>query len=146
VEPWFVVVRHGRWYLLGRLLPTLDLRAYRVDRVEAVTALAGRFEPPRGVDPVALLETHLASGWAFPVVTEIDAPAEEVARWLPTHLGRLEAQADGTTRLVGSTSEPTMYAQGLAGCPAPFRVLAGDEVRAALLALAERLTAAGRKS
>lgn len=146
VEPWFVVVRHGRWYLLGRLLPTLDLRAYRVDRVEAVTALAGSFEPPRGVDPVALLETHLASGWAFPVVTEIDAPAEEVARWMPTHLGRLEAQADGTTRLVGSTSEPTMYAQGLAGCPAPFRVLAGDEVRAALLALAERLTAAGRES
>ena len=42
VEPWFVVVRHRRWYLLCRLLPTLDVRAYRVDRVDAVTPLAGR--------------------------------------------------------------------------------------------------------
>ncbi len=59
VEPWFVVVRHGRWYLLCRLLPTHDVRAYRVDRVAAVTALTGRFDPPRGVDPIALLESEV---------------------------------------------------------------------------------------
>ena len=143
VEPWFVVVRHGRWYLLSRLLPTHDVRAYRVDRVAAVTALTGRFDPPRGVDPVALLESHLASGWAYGAVIIIDAPIDEVSRWLPTHLGRLEALDDHTTRLVGSTSDPVMYAQGLANCPAPFRVEDSDEVRAAVLALGQRLVAAG---
>ena len=146
VEPWFVVVRHRRWYLLCRLLPTLDVRAYRVDRVDAVTPLAGRFDPPRGVDPVALLESHLASGWPYDVVTVIDAPIDEVSRSLPTHLGRLEALEDGTTRLVGSTSIPEMYAQGLSLCPAPFRVQDGDEVRAAVLALGQRLLAAGNRT
>ncbi len=146
VEPWFVVVRHGRWYLLCRLLPALDLRAYRVDRVDAVTPLAGRFDPPRDVDPVALLESHLASGWPHRVVCVIDAPLQEVSRCLPTHLGRLEALEDGTTRLVGSTSDPAMYAQGLTHCPAPFRVQDGDEVRAAVRALGERLLAASEQS
>ena len=36
-----------------------------------------------------------------------------------------------------------MYAQGLSLCPAPFRVQDGDEVRAAVLALGQRLLAAG---
>lgn len=141
VEPWFVVVRHGRWYLLCRLLPAHDLRAYRVDRVDTVTPLAGRFDRPRSVDPVALLESHLASGWPHEVVCVIDAPIDEVSRSLPTHLGQLEALDDGTTRLVGSTSDPAMYAQGLTNCPAPFRVQDGDEVRAAVRALGERLLA-----
>ena len=145
VEPWFVVVRHGRWYLLCQLLPAHDLRAYRVDRVDAVTPLAGRFEPPRGVDPVAVLETHLASGWPHEVVCVIDAPIDEVSRSLPTHLGQLEALDDGTTRLVGSTSDPAMYAQGLTNCPAPFRVQDGDEVRAAVRALGERLLASSEQ-
>ena len=73
----------------------------------------------------------------------IDAPIDEVSRWLPTHLGRLEALDDHTTRLVGSTSDPAMYAQGLANCPAPFRVEDSDEVRAAVLTLGQRLLAAG---
>lgn len=144
VEPWFVVVRHGRWYLLCRLWSTHDVRAYRVDRVVAVTPLGGRFDPPRGVDPVALLESHLASGWAYGVVAVIHAPIDEVSRYLPTHLGRLEALTDHTTRLVGSTSDPAMYAQGLAYCPAAFQVQDGEEVRAAVVALGHRLLAAGR--
>ena len=142
VEPWFVVVRHARWYLLCRRLPEGDLRAYRIDRVESVDPVDGRFDPPLDIDPAALLEEHLASGWAYRVVVTIDAPVPEVAPWLPTHLGRLDALGDGSTRLVGSTSDPVMYAQGLALCRAPFRVIEGDEVRAAVLALAERLTEA----
>jgi len=36
VDPWAVVVRHGRWYLLCRTHPTNALRAYRIDRVRGV--------------------------------------------------------------------------------------------------------------
>lgn len=144
VEPWFVVVRHGRWYLLCQLLRTHEFRAYRVDRVATVTPLPIQFAPPRGADPVALLESHLASGWAHSVVTVIDAPLDDVSRCLPTHLGRLEAHDDNTTLLVGSTSNPNMYAQGLVACPAPFWVQVGDEVRAEVLALGQRLIEAGR--
>lgn len=35
VDPWAVVVRHGRWYLLCRSVTKDAVRAYRVDRVGA---------------------------------------------------------------------------------------------------------------
>ena len=53
VDPWAVVVRHGRWYLLCRTHPRDAVRAYRVDRVSAVEVLdrhlhpAGRPRPGR---------------------------------------------------------------------------------------------------
>ena len=51
-----------------RLLASLVDGPSRTD-----TPLVGRFDPPRGVDPVALLESHLASGWPYDVATVIDA-------------------------------------------------------------------------
>lgn len=142
VEPWFVVVRHARWYLLCRLADDGDLRAYRVDRVHAVTPMDIRFEAPTGIDPVAALEAHLSSGWAHAVTVTIDAPVERLVRCMPAHLGRLIELDERTTRLEGSTNDPIMYAQVLANCPAPFRIVHGDEVRAAVRALGDRLVAA----
>ncbi len=59
VEPWAVVVRHGRWYLLCHSPASSARRAYRVDRVAAVEVLAETFAPPPDLDPVAELEAHL---------------------------------------------------------------------------------------
>ena len=60
VEPWAVIVRHGRWYLLC-LSRTADARrAYRIDRVRDVDVLDDTFTPPADLDPVATLEEHLA--------------------------------------------------------------------------------------
>ncbi len=57
-------------------------------------------------------------------------------------MGRLEAAGDGCV-LVGTTSNPAMYAQEwLPSVPFPFRVEGGDELRAAVAALALRLVAA----
>ena len=47
VDPWAVVVRHGRWYLLCRSHTANARRAYRIDRVQGVEA-AG---PQRSVHP-----------------------------------------------------------------------------------------------
>ena len=61
---------------------------------------------------------------------------------MPRVLGRLEDAGDGSSRLVGSTSNPAWYAEQLAALPAPFRVLGGPEVRDAVAALGRRLLAA----
>jgi predicted DNA-binding transcriptional regulator YafY len=74
VDPWAVVVRHGRWYLLCWSHTTISAnrgsqtsggarRAYRIDRVQAVEVLDETFGPPSELDPVAVLEEHLAVGW-----------------------------------------------------------------------------------
>ena len=142
VDPWAVVVRHGRWYLLCHSHTAGARRAYRVDRVRDVQQLEQTFQTPPGLDPVAELEEHLASGWEYDVEVVVEAPVETVARCVPRTVGRLEALADGRTRLLGSTSNPVRCAEQLAAIPAPYRIVGSAEVRDAARALASRMLAA----
>ncbi|MEU6548034.1 WYL domain-containing protein [Streptomyces sp. NPDC046859] len=140
VDPWSLVVRYGRWYLLCHSHRADAVRTYRVDRVRTVQATTQRFEPPPGLDPVAVLEENLGVGWAYPTRVVFDLPPAEVARWIRPPMGRLEPLGDGCV-LVGSTRNPAMYAQEwLAVLPVAFRVEGGEELRAAVAALAARFT------
>jgi predicted DNA-binding transcriptional regulator YafY len=141
-DPWAVVVRHGRWYLLCHSHRADAIRTYRIDRIRAVQQTPHEFEPPNGLDPVAALEENLGAGWEFPTRVVFDAPLAEVAPWIRPPMGRLEPSGDGCA-LVGSTSNPAMYAQEwLARMPFAFRVVGGQELRAAVATLASRFAAA----
>nr|WP_277350023.1 WYL domain-containing protein [Nonomuraea sp. FMUSA5-5] len=142
VDPWAVVVRHGRWYLLCFSHRAQAARTYRIDRVREVRRGARSFRPPAGLDPVAALEENLGTGWEYATRVVFDAPLAEVAPWIRPPMGRLEPSGDGCV-LVGSTSNPAMYAQEwLPTIPFPFRVEGGPELRAALAKLTARLSAA----
>jgi hypothetical protein len=102
------------------------------------------FTPPEGLDPVATLEQNLGSGWEFPTRVVFDAPLAKVNPWIRPAMGRLEPLGDGCV-LIGSTSNPTMYAQEwLPNMPFAFRVEEGPELRAAVATVAARLTQASR--
>jgi predicted DNA-binding transcriptional regulator YafY len=142
VDPWAVVARHGRWYLLCHSHRADAIRTYRVDRIRAVGQTTHEFEPPDDLDPVAALEENLGTGWEFPTRVVFHAPAAEVAPWIRPPMGRLQPWEDGCV-LVGSTSNPAMYAQEwLATLPFDFRVEGGDELRATVAAVATRFAAA----
>lgn len=142
VDPWAVVVRYGRWYLLCHSHRAGAVRTYRVDRVHAVRQTAHDFQVPADLDPVAALEENLGAGWEFPTRVVFDAPLAEVARRVRPPMGRLEPWGEGCV-LVGSTSNPSMYAQEwLAALPFAMRVVGGPELRAAVAALVARFTAA----
>lgn len=143
VEPWAVVVRHGRWYLLCLSIPANARRAYRIDRVRGVEVLDDTFIPPTDLDPVVMLEEHLAVGWEYDVEIVIDAPVDTVSRCLPSAMGRLQPLDAGSSRLVGSTSNPVWFAEQLARVPASFRIVRCAEVQEAARVLAQRLQAAG---
>ncbi|MFD5597321.1 ArsR family transcriptional regulator, partial [Streptomyces griseorubiginosus] len=103
---------------------------------------AHRFEMPEGLDPVAALEENLGQGWAFPTRVVFEAPMTEVLPSIRPPMGRLEPFGDGCV-LIGSTRNPTMYAQEwLAQLPHSFHVEGGPELRTAVEALATRFTAA----
>jgi predicted DNA-binding transcriptional regulator YafY len=142
VDPWAVVVRHGRWYLLCWSHASSGRRAYRIDRVRAVEVLDEGFDPPVGIDPVEMLEEHLAVGWEYSVEVVVDAPLGVVSPCVPRALGRLEPAADDTCRLVGTTSNPWWYAEQLAALPADFRIVGGPELRHTAGVLGRRLLAA----
>jgi predicted DNA-binding transcriptional regulator YafY len=140
VDPWAVVVRHGRWYLLCHSHRADATRTYRIDRIRAVRQLAQGFVPPEDLDPVAALEANLGTGWEFDTRVVFQDPCEEVARWVPQTMGRLEPSGDGCV-LVGSTSNPAMYVEEwLARVPLAYRVEGGPELRKATEALVSRLT------
>ncbi|MBL0885122.1 helix-turn-helix transcriptional regulator [Myceligenerans indicum] len=142
VDPWAVVVRYGRWYLLCHSHRSDAVRTYRVDRVLDVAHTGHGFVPPDDLDPVAALEEHLGIGWRFTTRVVFDAPLADVEPWVGAHMGRLEAAGDRCV-LTGSTRNPEAYAQErLARVPFGYRVEGGPELREAVAVLAERLTAA----
>jgi predicted DNA-binding transcriptional regulator YafY len=142
VDPWAVVVRHGRWYLLCHSHRAEATRTYRVDRIRSVQRTAVGFQPPRDLDPVRALEESLGAGWAFATRVHFDAPLAEVAPWIRPPMGRLEASGEECV-LVGSTRNPTMYlCEWMAALPFGFRVEGGPELQAAVASLAARFTAA----
>ncbi|MFF4017617.1 helix-turn-helix transcriptional regulator [Streptomyces sp. NPDC001843] len=146
VDPWAVVVHHGRWYLLCRLHALDARRVLRVDRITEVTPLDALFTPPDGLDPLRALEEHLSQGWKHEVEVVVEAPADQVSRWLPRSLGRLEPLDAHTTRLLATTDEPDWYVRQLTALRAPFRVIGSRELREAAREFGQRLLdAAGNR-
>ena len=142
VDPWAVVTRHGRWYLLCWSHASDARRVLRVDRVTTVDVLPGTFTPPEHLDAVEAVEDHLSDGWSLRVAVVVDAPAEQVRRCLPRSLGRVEPLDDGRCRLVGSTDEPEWYAAQLAALTAPFEIVGPPELRRAARDIGRNLLAA----
>ena len=140
VDPWSVVVRYGRWYLLCHSHHADELRTFRIDRITDVQVLEGTFEVPTDLDPAAELEANLGKGWEHETHVVFDAPLEEVRPWIRPTLGDLRARPDGGCELVGTTSNAVAYAgEWLAGVPLPFTVVGGEALRVAVRAVAERL-------
>jgi predicted DNA-binding transcriptional regulator YafY len=139
VDPWAVVVRYGRWYLLCHSHRANAIRTYRIDRVRAVEPLSHTFDPPDDLDPVARLEENLGKGWKYPTHVVFHAPLHDVAPWIRPPMGRLEKRDEESCELKGSTQNPEMYAQEwLAAVPFDFTVEEGPELRAAVAAVADR--------
>ena len=141
VDPWAVVVRYGRWYLLCFSHSAEDVRTYRIDRVRSVVELDESFDPPSDLDPVTVLEENLGSGWEYATDVLIEDSLDNV-RWVARGLGRLEAEGETTTRLRGSTGNPYWYAERLARIPVGFRVEGGPELRHCVAKLGRRLLTA----
>src|SRR5262245_5340077 len=117
IDPWAVVVRHRRWYLLGWSHGKGARRVLRVDRVRSVEVLPHEFEAPPDLDALAAVEEQLSMGWKYDVEVVIDAPLVDCEHWLPRSFGRLEAIDDRSTRLVATTDEPEWYAAQLGNLP-----------------------------
>lgn len=140
VDPWSVVVRHARWYLLCHSHHADALRTFRIDRISDVERLEASFDVPADLDPAAELEANLGKGWEHDTHVVFDAPVAEVRHWVRPTLGDLRELPDGRCELVGSTNDPEAYAgEWLAHVPLPFTVVGGPELRAAVAVVAERL-------
>jgi len=144
VDPWALVVRHGRWYLLCHSHAADETRAYRVDRISTITVLNADVEPPADLDPLEALEAHLSSGWPYETHVTFDAPLSEVTRWVRHPMGRWQ-ELDGGARcsVRGTTENVDMYAgEWLAPIPITFHVIGCAQLRDAADKVGRRMLAA----
>ncbi|MFK4085367.1 helix-turn-helix transcriptional regulator [Kribbella sp. NPDC020789] len=139
VDPWAVVVRRGRWYLLCWSHAKEAQRVLRADKVKGVVETGAEFSAPADLDPLAAVEEHLAMGWKYPVEVLIEAPIEQVRHRIARSMGRLEALGENQTRLLASTDDPLWYISKLAELEAPYRIVGSPEVQEASRALGRRL-------
>jgi predicted DNA-binding transcriptional regulator YafY len=142
VDPWAVVVRHGRWYLLCWSRTANARRVLRLDRMTRAEPTEDTFVLPADLDPVHDVEEHLADGWTHEVEVHVATSVDVATRWIPRTLGHLHPVDDEHCVLRGSTDDPQWYAAQLAATHVPFTVVGSDEVRTAVRTLAARLAKA----
>jgi predicted DNA-binding transcriptional regulator YafY len=141
VDPYQVVYRAGRWYLVGYCHLRADLRVFRLDHIQHARAQAETFTP-QPVDAVAAVERSIAQvpwRWEFAVLA--DAPLEALRRRTPATMATLHPQPDGMALLRGYADDLDILACTLAGLRCPLVILRPDELRGAFRALADRLLA-----
>lgn len=141
IDPWAVVLRHSRWYLLGWSSARQGRRVLRVDRITSVEAGPETFTPPDGLDALRTLEDHLSQGWTHAVEVLVEARLEDTSRWVSRSLGRLEPCDDGRTWLRATTDNPDWYVRQLAAIPEPFQVIGSPRIQQAMAQLVRKLTA-----
>ncbi|MFD1722352.1 helix-turn-helix transcriptional regulator [Amnibacterium endophyticum] len=143
VLPWEVVEHAGRWYLVGLDSRSDAVRTFRLDRLERVEPLPGRFDRPPTADPRAEVLGSLARAPREHVVrVEVRTDAERVRRLLPASIALVEpAHEDGWLLLQLQAARLDWVAGVLVQLDVPFRVLEPGALEDEIRGLARRALA-----
>jgi predicted DNA-binding transcriptional regulator YafY len=117
-----------------------EVRTFRLDRILAAEPGTAGFDVPDQFDPVEQVADALARApWTWDVQVLLAVPIEEARRRLPPGVATL-AEAEGGVLLRARAERLDGMARMLAGLGWPFTIVAPDELRAEVLALAGRLS------
>lgn len=140
VDPYQVVYRAGRWYLVGHCHLRADLRVFRLDHIEQAQELAERFAP-QPIDALAAVERSIAqTPWRWEFVVLAYAPLAILRSRLPSTFATFHPQAEGIL-LRGFADDLDWVASTLAGLRCPLAIVCPSELRDHVRALADRLRA-----
>lgn len=145
VDPYQVVHRYGRWYLVGHCHLRTALRVFRLDHVLSMTPLPDAFSPPP-LDALAAVEQAIARTpwrWEYRVVAGL--PIDEISRRIPPTLAILHPHERGTL-LHGFVDDLDPLAYMLAGLGCPLVILDPPDLQTHMLALADRIRAIAESS
>lgn len=141
VDPYQVVYRYGRWYLVGYCHLRADQRIFRLDQALSATPLPDAFTPPPPIDALAAIERAIAQiprRWEYRVVAEMSPDA--LSQRIPPTTAIPHPHERGTL-LHGFAEDLDWVAYTLAGLGCPIVILEPEELRARMLALADRVRA-----
>lgn len=140
VEPVRLVHAGRRWYLVAYDLDRADWRTFRLDRVARLETTGMRARPPRGPDPVELVQRGVTiDAWAFRSSIVLFTDATSAERSIPPSVGTIEPVDTETCRLRIGADELDWLARYLLGLPFAFEVESPEELRGELAAIGRGL-------
>jgi len=125
VHPWALVQRMGVWYLVAWCESANQERVFRLDRIRGIEHTGSSFPPP-ATSVLPLAEIRFAPGATLP----------DDRQWPGVVL---ELQADGSTLAHVPYQSTAWIARRVVAYLGAAEVVSPDEVRSAVLALAEDL-------
>jgi predicted DNA-binding transcriptional regulator YafY len=140
-DPYGIVFRQGRWYVVGHCHLRGALRLFRLDRVAELRPIDESFARPEGFDAAAFVVQSLAT---IPNTWEVEvlllAPIAEARRRLSPIFGTLEESEAGVL-LRAQGDHLSWMARELVAAGLPLRVIRPDALRDELRALAQSILA-----
>lgn len=138
VNPYHVVCRAGRWYLVGYCHLRCDQRVFRLDHIQSIALLADTFDPPE-LDALAAVEQAIGQvPWRWEYRVRLDLSVDEATARIPRTIASVTQEADGVI-MHGHADDLALVAHLLAGLRCQLVVLSPPELRAELRALAEHI-------
>lgn len=135
VDPYGLVFRQGRWYLVGFCHLRDAMRSFRLDRISSVHVLAGSFERPQGFDPGDFLsESFLSWGRTHEVSLLLHTDRQSASAVFGFHASCAERfeQVDEGLLLNTRTDSLAWFASWLAQLPFRFTILKPEGLKTAL--------------
>ncbi|RNG36155.1 helix-turn-helix transcriptional regulator [Streptomyces botrytidirepellens] len=151
-----IVAHSGRWYVTGKDAGIDEDRTFRLDRIADARTLPGSFEPPVDTAPAQrVLSGFATTEYRHEVTLRIHGTAEQIRAHLPASIATLEdlEPATGQDRAPERWLRVRLRAERLDWLPPvlaaldrPFVIEHPDELRALVVAFADRLASYARKA
>lgn len=142
VDPYHVVYRAGRWYLVGYCHLRTDLRVFRLDHIRDVGLQTVSFDPPH-VDALAAVERAISQvPWRWEYSVRLHLSLAEASQRISPAIAWLEEDGQGEHNVImrGYADDLAWLAHLLAGLRCSLSVLSPPELRQELLVLAEHIS------
>ncbi len=141
-DPYGLVYREGRWYVVGHCHLRAAQRVFRLDRVQQVALQDEPFTRPPEFDPLAaVLRTLAQQPGTWLVRAVLKTTLEQARQLLPPEMAVLEERSEGVEMRVSVESLEWM-ARFLINLGIPFAVREPPALRATLLRLAAEIAEA----
>jgi predicted DNA-binding transcriptional regulator YafY len=138
-DPYGLVYRSGRWYIVGWCHLRRGLRSFRLDRVVSAGSLPVPFERPADFDALKYLKQSIA---LIPRVHSVEVLLEtdlvSAQKWLVPYVGVIEC-VDGGVLLRAQADNLDWIAHELARLPFDFRIHSPAALRGEIGRISQRL-------
>jgi len=136
VDPYHVVCRYGRWYLVGYCHLRTDQRVFRLDHIVNLALFTDTFTLP-AIDALAAVERSIGQvPWRWEYCVRLDLSLDVAMQRISPATASLEQTEDGVI-MRGYADDLAWIAHLLAGLRCQLVVLSPPELRDELQELAE---------